>query len=72
MPAQRETIGGLFARLTSELEDTCELAVEGQNPRLSQSQYSTLLVRIRSRLSRIGSILETIDTQIERSDGEPQ
>lgn len=72
MRPHRDTIGRLFARLTSELENTCELAVEGQNPRLSQRQQQTLVKRIRGQLSRIGFLLATIEPQTAPPDGEPQ
>ena len=67
MPAikqNRDPVGRLFARLTGELEDAGELAVEGQNRTLPLARRSLLTFRLRKRLGRAVMTVNQIDAAI--------
>lgn len=66
MRSNRDPIGRLFARLAVELEDACELAVEGQNPRLSLPRRSNLGDKLRGRLAVAATVLDRIGVEIVR------
>jgi hypothetical protein len=62
--SRRDPIGHAFARLTAQLEDACELAVQGQNAQLSLSRRAALARRLRLRSEAMGKALDRIDSQI--------
>lgn len=66
MRADHDPVGRLFARLTDELEDTCALAVEGQNPQLPFGQRSVLALHLRRRLGRAATTIDCLDAAIAR------
>lgn len=61
MARSADPVGHLFARLTGELEDACEIATEGRNRRMALGTRADLVVRLRRRLGRMHSILNQID-----------
>ena len=63
----RDPIGRLFARLTGELENAGELAVEGQNRDLPPTQRSRLTFRLRRQLGRAVVTVDQIDAAIGQS-----
>ena len=72
MPTDHDAVGRLFARLTSELEDSCEVAVEGQNPRLPLDGRAVLALRLRGRICRAVLTIDKIDRAIVRLRGADQ
>jgi hypothetical protein len=62
-----DRIGRLFAQLTGQLEDACQLAVEGQNRKLSLTARSHLTTRLRRRLARVVGTLDLTDVAIAQA-----
>lgn len=52
--------GAAFGLLTALLEDTVELAVEGQSSRLSTSARRQLVIEVDISLKKVGRVLEEI------------
>jgi hypothetical protein len=54
------TVPALFAEITALLEDAHEIAVRGQSPRLSQSEYISRAHELQQALGRIRPLAEAI------------
>lgn len=68
MPGRdKDEIGRLFARLTGQLEDACEVAVAGQNRRSSLGARARLAAKLRRRLTLIGSTLDVTVAAIDNA-----
>jgi hypothetical protein len=65
----KDEIGRLFARLTAQLEDAAELAVDGQNRKLSHVSRSKLVMRLRRRFAQAGGTVDSIDVALARAQG---
>ncbi len=56
----KDKIGRLFAQLTGQLEDAGQLAVAGQNRKLSLEARFILVLRLRRRLARTDKTVDMI------------
>lgn len=65
----KDKIGWLFAQLTGQLEDASGLAVEGQNRKLSLVTRTSLVMRLRRRLSRASRTADSIGVAISEARG---
>jgi hypothetical protein len=63
----KDEIGRLFAQLTGQLEDACELAVACQDRRLALSARARLTIRLRRQVARLASVLDLTDSAIARA-----